>query len=288
MAKLMTDEFTRHILGNIIAKVAKELGFTTVTESVLSILTDVVIDRVNKIGQRASAISAHGGRTDTHGMDLFNALYMFNETPESLARFVNSTSFPSFDFLVDPYPIPIQPNFYEDRMQNTANNTPIENKPMFPFRSYLKPKCNDMASSHIPEFYPKMPESYTLQYIPNANNENSGGASNKDDSTFDEDQSKLKIALSSLLSKTMVEDDQQVMIDNNLIGLINDQIIAKPSPIIQQNVVLIDSNRPTMDPENIVISIKEDSEEGRDVKSYIRMLTTQHKSDAIGKTVNKN
>ena len=114
------------------------------------------------------------------------------------------------------------------------------------------------------------------------------GASNKDDSTFDEDQSKLKIALSSLLSKTMVEDDQQVMIDNNLIGLINDQIIAKPSPIIQQNVVLIDSNRPTMDPENIVISIKEDSEEGRDVKSYIRMLTTQHKSDAIGKTVNKN
>jgi hypothetical protein len=147
----MTDDFTRDVFRIILARIAQAKGFTFITEFALEILIDVVIERLSDFSRNAASITAHCGRTDTNGLDIFAALHRYHETTETLNHYLKrSDPFPPFDFLVDPYPLPRLPSFYS----NDTYTVPV------PFR------CNttvitDLDHPHIPLFFPKPPIHHT-------------------------------------------------------------------------------------------------------------------------------
>jgi hypothetical protein len=150
----MTDDFTRDVFRIILARIAQKKGFAFIAEFALEILIDVVIERLSDFARNAASITAHCGRTDTNGLDIFAALYRYRETTETLNHYLKrSDPFPPFDFLVDPYPLPRLPPFYS----NDTHTVPI------PFR------CNttfitDPDHPHIPPFFPMPPIHHTSDW----------------------------------------------------------------------------------------------------------------------------
>jgi hypothetical protein len=236
----MSDEFTRHVFRLILARVAQQKGFTTISETALEILIDAIIDRLSEMARSAARITTRCGRTDTNGLDIFAALFKFQETPDSLSQYLRRPDqFPPFEFLVEPYPLPRLPRFF-------TSVAPQPTQPTVPFRANTTFIANP-ANSHIPPFFPPPPNRYTYEHsiapdppLP-------------DDPELvkrrENDQSQIKRALSDLSAGKGVETGHTVVFDSELARLIANDMFSRPTPLLESPIYQLEGVRGSQDPE---------------------------------------
>ena len=274
----MTEEFTEQILKIIISKVAQQYGFIRISETALSILIDVIIERITDICEKTTKITSHSGRFDSNGIDLFLALSFYSETPETLADFINKTNFPSFEYLIEPYPVINLPNLEE----NKENKDPIS----LSFRTNFLPNYKNLANSHIFSCFPDL----SSENNPNSNQNSNLNDNKKNNENRSEDENNLKKTLGSLLSNINENNSQSYKFDCNLKDLLENQIITQPTPLLKSPLNLMTGNRQELDPEHLPQILPKDDdpnlELNRDHKLLIKILKTQHDSKNIGKSHN--
>lgn len=285
----MSDEFTEHVLKIIIAKVAMTKGFSTMSETALDILTETVIQYVKKVASETNKITTHCGRIDSNGFDVFNALNSTSsDSPATLCNFIQKEQVPPFEFFIEKYPLPRLSQFFTYQISRADGQK--KNIKARPFRTHVPIKSNaEGTKSHIPEFYPDMPKGYTAnsgKMIPEPQ-------SNEDDKRSD-DQNKLKKEIDALSSSSSDAKRQQVIeFDSALTKLLSDELVMKPTDLLESPAYVLDGERPNIDPENLpmtkieVQSLPASEQSNKDNTGYIAILNIKHDAEKLGK-VNQN
>lgn len=231
----MSDKFTRDVIKIIIAKAAQRYGFTTISATALNIFVDATITRLSEYARFAAKTTAHCGRTDSHAYDVFTSLARFNETPESLVSWLNSSPpFPTFEYLIDPYPYP-KDNSTLYRHQKSNN--------VIPFRANM-----GTGDGHIPAFFPPKPSAYTY------------------DQTFDLDgppdpgeeiakrreraQNQIKQSLHSVLAGKGADAPHAVRFDSELTQLLTNEL-NRPDPTGSPLVLRHEGHKKRDNPEDL-------------------------------------
>lgn len=274
----MSDEFTRHIFEIIISKVAQAKGFSTISESALNIFVEVAIERLSQYARSAAHLTNHCGRTDTNGFDVFEALSKFNESPETLASFINSMeSIPPFEFLVEPYPLPRLSRFYTTSNQSNQS----EWSAILPFRANTCIPSYEKNSSSIPSFFPSMPNKYTYDQTIQPDPVGDDPEMNK---KHEIDQNLIQQALASILVCRGNDQSHAVHFDSKLTKLASNNLISKPTEMIDSPIYDVKGDRPDINPEFLpLIEVKEDTfnnsdatGNNRDVINHLTILGIKH------------
>lgn len=275
----MSDDFTRHIFEIIISKVAQAKGFSTISESALNIFVEVVIERLSQYARSAAHLTNHCGRTDTNGFDVFEALSKFNESPETLASFINSMeSIPPFEFLVEPYPLPRLSRFYKDNPNQTNQS---EWNAVLPFRANSCIPSYEKSSPSIPSFFPSMPNKYTYDQTIQPDPVGDDPEMSKKHET---DQELIQKALASILVCRGNDQSHAVHFDSKLTRLASNALISKPTDMIDSPIYSVECDRPDVNPEFLpLIEVKEDTfsnndatGNNRDVFNMAQILAIKH------------
>ncbi|KAH0792567.1 transcription initiation factor TFIID subunit 8-like [Histomonas meleagridis] len=252
----MSDEFTRHIVKLIIARTAQNKGFTSISKTSLEILVEIVIDRLFDYGRSVADVTTFCGRTDSNGYDVFVGLNKFQETVDSLSSFLNAgSSVPQFDFLVEPYPIPVPSKFFA---VSTSNQ---QQKSTYPFRantSFVVSNPGQGKRYHIPPFFAPPPDPFTYDHT-----------IKPDPQLSDEpeiikrreiDQASLQVALAQILSGKGTDSQTSVNFDCELTKLTSTELVTKPTELLESSLYTLEGERPHVDPEFLPIKNFKDSD----------------------------
>lgn len=209
----MTDDFTRGVFKIISARAAREKGFTTISEVALDILVEAAISRLSAYARAASETTAHCGRTDTNALDVFCGLARFRENVETLARFLNrGDTFPAFEFLIEPYPIP----------SRDVKTVPPDAETI-PFRANMS-----FGSGHIPSFFPAFPERYTYEQTVVSKEPTIEGAEAA--LRREQERTEVKRSLDQIMASRGEDAPHAVEISNELSRLVTNDLMARPPP----------------------------------------------------------
>lgn len=246
----MTDEFTQHVMQIIIAKAAKEKGYISISEIALDILVEATIERLSAYARAAAEITTHCGRTDTNEFDVFTALYLYRETPETLSQYLsNSDTIPSFEFLIEPYPLPRLSKFYYTAKQQNGTNTTT-----FPFRantSFVPPQYTGRQQTQrqevIPPFFPPLPSEYTYNQTikPEPPYQDEKELIKRRES----DQSLTKQALAQMHAGQSADTSHAVTLNCDLTSFVKNDFLSKPSNLFESSVSLMEGIRTSVNPE---------------------------------------
>ncbi|OHT08885.1 hypothetical protein TRFO_22474 [Tritrichomonas foetus] len=148
----MSDEFTRHFFKHFIAKLAANMsdgnGFTSLSEMALDIFADAAIYRLQKYAREIRQMIEYSGRTEPNGFDVFNVLWRYKETMNTLSVFLIDQG-QTLEFQVKEYPVPQASRFHSRYMQGSD---------ILPFRANTAigydPTQNEPPLPHIPRFFP--------------------------------------------------------------------------------------------------------------------------------------
>lgn len=147
----MSDQFTVHFFKHLIGKLANNLSdeykFTSISERALDILADAAIYRLQTYAREIRQLIEYSGRTEPNGFDVFNILWRYNETIESISRYTSDQGL-SYEIPVKEYPIQQQSRYHSRFMQGTD---------ILPFRANTNIEY-DLSSNgpplpHIPIFF---------------------------------------------------------------------------------------------------------------------------------------
>lgn len=212
----MSDKFTRDIIKIVVAKAAQRYGFTTISSTALNIFVDAVISRLSEYGRFAAKTTAHCGRTQSHGYDIFSSLYRFKETPETLADWLNgSVPLPNFEYLIDPYPFPKEGStLYKHQVS----------KDVIPFRA----NTTIVGDGAIPPFFPPKPSDYTYDHQPDADEyfDSREDVAKRRERT----QNQVKQSLNEMLAARGADAPHVVKFDSELTQLVTNEL-GRPEPI---------------------------------------------------------
>ena len=119
----MSDAFTHQVFRTAIARSLKMFRYQTASESSLDILVDATINRISEIASEAARRAACCGRTEANAYDLITALSEYDISLQALfSLLMNLHKYPSptYEYLISPYPIAKNSDFYKHQI-NTIN-----------------------------------------------------------------------------------------------------------------------------------------------------------------------
>ena len=274
----MSDPFTEQILKMVIAKVAKQCNFSTISETALNIFVDATIFYIQSISSKAGKITTHCGRTDTNGYDFFFALYHnANETPESLSHFLNrTTQIPPFEYSIYPYPLPMKTEYNTDKIKPTS--TP------HPFRIYVPIRDKSGNCSHIPDCYLDFPPKYTYSQ---GNMVPEPSVDVQIEAQRSKDQKKLQEQIDAISQNSDTKMQQTIKFESTLTKYVSNELVRKPTELLESPVYILNGERKNIDPENLP---REDITENdlphdlsKDLKAQLKILNTVHSATEPGK-----
>lgn len=250
----MSDDFTRHVIRVIVARVAEGCNFTTVSESALEILVDAVIERLSDYASTAGRIAAQGGRTQSNIYDVLTALSRYDESMETLTEFHQSSYIPQFEFLVEPYPLPRFPKFYASQASNNtqAHGAPTPPSITLPFRANTTLTHVQMQNGvpvkdkHIPQFFPNFPNMYTYDQTPARNDHlcDDKEAAMKRET----DMRQMKGALKHILPRN-TDQPHETNLNSELATLEGSHLISVPTNLLEAPGYMLTGVRCPDDPE---------------------------------------
>ena len=274
----MSDPFTEQILKMIIAKVALQNDFSTISETALNIIVDATIYYIQTICSEASKLTTHCGRIDTNGYDFFHALYhIAHETPASLAQFLNrSIQIPPFEYQICSYPIPSGIEFQRDKVKQAT---------VRPFRTYVPIKDKTANYSHIPDFYPDFPPQYTYSQG------NMAKEPSMDDAQIEmqrsKDQKKLQEQIDAISQNSDTKMQQSIKFESSLTKFVSNELVRKPTDLLESPIYILNGERRNIDPENLpredIVESDLPSDLAKDLKAQIRILNIVHGKTDPGK-----
>lgn len=286
----MSDEFTKHIFEIIVSKIAQAKGFSTISETALTILVDVVIDRLTEYARSAGHLTNFCGRIDTNGIDVFSSLTKYGETPLTLTNFLNTNeSLTPFEFLIEPYPLPRLSKFYTTTNQSNQSNQPnqVGWNIVLPFRANTCIPVLDQKTPWIPPYLPSIPSRYTYDHTikPDPPYQDLEAMKRHDD-----DQNQIQQALAIMLSGRNDEKEQPIHFDSTLTKLQSTDLMSKPTKMIESTIYSVEGDKPTIDPEfPPMIEVNEDtfigdetSSSHRDILNMETILTIRHGTTETG------
>ncbi|KAK5580678.1 hypothetical protein RB653_000701 [Dictyostelium firmibasis] len=142
----MCDNFARVLCKIVVAQVAKNLGFTSISQIATDSLADVIQLYIQDIGIRAHEYSELSCRTDSNFFDVKQAFEDMSINIHELQQFLLQSDETPFAQVVPPFPL-----------QGSAEQT---SKP-----SLYKTEEQDFPL-HIPSFLPSFPEKHTFSKTP--------------------------------------------------------------------------------------------------------------------------
>lgn len=275
----MADDFTRHIIQVMIARVAENYGFESISEAALEILTDSVIDTLSDYARSASAIAASSGRTQTNAQDIFAALARYDVTADSLANFLRSRpKIPQFEFLVEPYPLPRGIRLLASQM---TGNAPVQ---AVPFRGNTTFVPHD-GDTFVPGFFPHYPQPYTHDFtVPTSDTTPDDAEAVRKRET---DQQQIKTALHQLLAGGTSDQPQELNLDGQLVSLEGQYLISAPTDLLEAPTYSLDGDRTRVDPEFLPMIPVTDELAGEPVPSrpaveMLMILSIKQGTDKLG------
>ena len=237
----MSDDFTRHIIQVVIARVAEAHGFGSISEAAFEILVDSVIDTLSAYARGAGAIAAASGRTHANALDVFCGLSRHGVTIDGLCEFLRSSpQIPQFEFLVEPYPLPRATRFTQAQNASTSCPTSV------PFRANSTFFAQD-GDRFVPAFFPHYPTPYTYDHktLPVDSVADDSETQKKRES----DQQQIKEALTKLLAGGNSDAPHEMNFDGELASLEGSHLISAPTDLLEAPTYPLDGVRCTFDPE---------------------------------------
>jgi hypothetical protein len=238
----MTDDFTRHIVRLIAANVAQQKGFASISEAALDVFADAIIQRLTDYAASSASAATRAGRTDVNGIDVFSGLSRYDETPASLAAFLRDADpIPPFEYLIDPYPLPVLPRFYATFAAPPQTNTPIP-----PFRANTTFSGTN-ADRNIPSFFPAFPKQYTYDHtiVPDPPMHDDPDIVKKREA----DQNRTKQALQLILPGRGADAPQSGQFACELTQLPQSEWLSMPTPLLDSPAYQVEGARTRHDPE---------------------------------------
>lgn len=264
----MSDEFTHHVIKLIIANAAMQRGITSVSGLALDTLIDAVIDRLSAYAHHAALTTTLCGRTDTNIYDVLSSLGKYGESIETLSGYLSgANTIPQFEYLVEPYPIPLPSKFYS---KGTAN----QNSSAYPFRANMTyPLHHPQANKHIPDFFSTIPNpcTYDRTVAPDPPQDDTEAKKRRD-----ADQSALQVALQRILAERGEDGEGEMVLNCELTHLASAELISKPTELLQAPLYSLAGERPAEDPEFLPIRDLTDADiiggSNRDTSSMLSIL----------------
>lgn len=277
----MSDDFTRHVMRVMIARLAEGYSFTSISEAALEIFVDAVIERLSDYASAAGRTAAHGGRTQSNIYDVLTALARYDESVETLADFQASSYVPQFEFLVEPYPLPRFPKFYSDQVPKTnqQHGPPPPPPVTLPFRANTTlthvqvQNGAPLKEKHIPQFFPNFPNPFTYDQTLARNDQlaDDKEAAMKRDS----DQRQMKSALKHISAGRNTDQPHETNLNGELATLEgSQQLISAPTELLEAPVYMLTGVRCRDDPEFLPLLQVTDELGGETLNRDIGMMRT--------------
>ena len=151
------DDFTKSHLKHFVTKLANAINnenqedskkqdqIDSISETSLDILVDAAIYHMKRVANQAMKVAEHAGRTEVNVLDVFDGLWAYNESCESICDFI--IDFPKCDISIQASEYPISMN---------------ENPGQFPYRADALIEFNGLSEKwvppQVPQFLPSMAE----------------------------------------------------------------------------------------------------------------------------------
>ena len=244
----MSDAFTNHVIKVTIVRCAREFGFSEISETALSILTEIVIDFIYSTAELAQEITTHSGRTDTNGYDIFFALkHKINYSPEILIDFLNNHSekIIPYESSVSPYPEPTINSFYKNQLSS-------KKIPPFRFRRYL-PVQSKKESREVPQCYPDYPPDY--MYKDSVSKSESSLTEMDIEKQRSKEQKTLQMQIENLNKNLEKTRSQTIDIGSHLKLILSSEIKRTPQSMGDPTFVM-NGHTAICDPEHMIFAQK--------------------------------
>lgn len=285
----MSDPFTHQCMKKVVAKIATDLKFIGISEEALNLLVDSILFRLKQMARKTASITSYGGRTDSNVYDVLYALSYFKEDLDKLIIQFNEHRMISFDFLVEPYPLPVVAQPYISYLSYMSKLN-ITHPPTTPFRANMSLRFaaqQSNGSEVIPiMFFPK-PMLYT--YDDTTQSEQSMEEDQQYTKSREEDQDHVKKMIAGLL-KNQNRDHMKSSLEKLVLTEPQkmDTLLKPLVPMLGDYTHILEGQRPLLDPEflpktQVTERMIGDILINKDTKNYLQILAIDQGTTSLNK-----
>jgi len=157
----MTEAYARYTLIVAIAKILKESGFDSSSKSCLDILTDVVVNRLSKIGAESANSANIACRTEVTYHDISKALRPLRMKATQLHKHARESAELPFPYILPKIPLPQHTKMINPKV-NFDDDVKVKKALLHEQRKLLR----DSIPDYVPDFLPKFPDKHTYSSTP--------------------------------------------------------------------------------------------------------------------------